>query len=44
MIESRKDKAGGRELDLLLYRAAIEIVAIDHDQSEVARMAWRRRG
>jgi ribonuclease VapC len=29
VIESRKDEAGGRELDLLLYRTAIEIVAVD---------------
>jgi ribonuclease VapC len=26
VIESRKGEAGGRELDLLLYRAAIEVV------------------
>ena len=25
LIESRKGEAGGRELDLLLYRATIEI-------------------
>ena len=44
MIESRKGEAGGRELDLLLYRAAIEIVAVDQDQAEIARIAWRRFG
>jgi ribonuclease VapC len=44
VIESRKGEAGGRELDLLLYRAAIEIVAVDQDQAEVARVAWRRFG
>ena len=44
VIESRKGEAGGRELDLLLYRAAIEVVAVDHDQAEVARIAWRRFG
>ena len=44
VIESRKGEAGGRELDLLLYRAAIEIVPVDHDQAEVARVAWRRFG
>jgi ribonuclease VapC len=36
VIESRKGGAGGRELDLLLYRAAIEIVSIDQDQAETA--------
>jgi uncharacterized protein with PIN domain len=39
VIESRKGEAGGRELDLLLYRAAIEIVAVDQDQAETARIA-----
>ncbi len=44
VIESRKGEAGARELDLLLYRAAIEIVAVDQDQAETARIAWRRFG
>ena len=44
VIESRKGEAGGRELDLLLYRAAIEVVPVDHDQAETAQIAWRRFG
>ncbi len=44
VIESRKGEAGGRELDLLLYRTGIEIVPVDHDQAEIARTAWRRFG
>jgi ribonuclease VapC len=44
VIESQKGEAGGRELDLLLYRAAIEVVAVDQDQVEIARLAWRRFG
>src|SRR5438105_15454892 len=44
VVESRKGEAGGRELDLLVYRAAIEIVAVDRDQAEIARVAWRRFG
>jgi ribonuclease VapC len=44
VIESRKGEAGGRELDLLLYRTAIEIIAVDQDQAEIARIAWRRFG
>ena len=39
VIESRKGEAGGRELDLLIYRAAIEIVAVDQEQAELARIA-----
>ena len=41
IIESRKGEAGGRELDLLVYRGGIEVVAVDQDQAETARAAWR---
>jgi len=44
VIESRKGEIGGHELDLLLYRARIEVVAVDQDQAEIARLAWRRFG
>jgi ribonuclease VapC len=44
VIEARKGEAGGRELDLLLYRSEIEVVAVDRDQAEAARTAWRRFG
>src|SRR5438270_6555353 len=44
VIESRKGETGGRELDLLLYRAGIEVVGVDQDQAELARIAWRRFG
>jgi|SRR5215469_18678672 len=40
VIDSRKGEAGGRELDLLIYRADIEIVPVDQDQVEIARIAW----
>jgi ribonuclease VapC len=42
VIESRKGEAGGRELDLMIYRGGMEIVAVDQDQAEIARVAWRR--
>ena len=44
VIESRKGEAGGRELDLLVYRGGIEVVAVDQNQAETARVAWRRFG
>jgi ribonuclease VapC len=44
VIESRKGEPGGRELDLLLYRAHIDIVPLDQDQAEIARIAWRHSG
>ena len=44
VVEARKGEAGGRELDLLIHRAQIEIVAMNADQAEIARAAWRKYG
>jgi ribonuclease VapC len=44
VIERRKGEAGSRELDLFVYRASIEPIAVDPDQMEIARLAWRRFG
>ena len=44
VIEAKKGEAGGRELDLLLHRAQIEIVVLNGDQVELARTAWRKYG
>ncbi len=44
VVEARKGEAGGRELDLLMHRAQIEIVAMNADQAEIARAAWRKYG
>lgn len=44
VIEARVGEAGGRELDLLLHKAAIEVVAVDAAQAELARHAYREFG
>jgi ribonuclease VapC len=44
VIERRKGIEAGRELDFALLRSRIEIVPVDHDQAEIARIAWRRFG
>jgi len=44
VIEARVGEAGGRELDLLLLKAAIEVVAVDAEQADLARQAFRRFG
>jgi len=44
VVEAKKGEAGGRELDLLLHRAQIEIIAMNADQAELARAAWRKFG
>lgn len=42
VIEARKGPAGGRELDLLLHKARIEVVPFTGEHFEIARDAWRR--
>lgn len=44
VIESRLGEAGGREFDLFLHRAVIEVVPVDGDQAEIARRAFRTYG
>ena len=44
VIEARVGEAGGRELDLLVQKAAIEIVAVDAEHAEFARYAYRTFG
>jgi ribonuclease VapC len=44
LVESRLGEIGGRELDLWLLRARVEIVPVDEEQVESARRGWRRFG
>ena len=44
VIESRKGEAGGVQLDLLVGKAALEIVPVDAEQIGEARRAYRRFG
>jgi ribonuclease VapC len=44
VIETRLGEAGGREFDLWLHRAGVEIVPVDTSQADTARRAWRRFG
>ena len=44
VIETRFGEPGGRELDLWLHRAAVDLVAVDADQADIARVAYRRYG
>lgn len=44
VIEARYGPAGGRELDLLLHVASVEIVSVTPEQAAVARAGWRRYG
>jgi ribonuclease VapC len=44
VVETRFGEPGGRELDLLLHKAGVQVVAVDRDQAELGREAYRRFG
>jgi ribonuclease VapC len=44
VIEARFGEEGGRELDLLIHKAQIEIAPFDQEQAEIAREAYRTYG
>jgi ribonuclease VapC len=44
VIEGRQGEAAGREFDLFVVRANLQIVSVDAEQADLARSAWRRYG
>lgn len=44
VLEARRGEAAGREFDLFLNQAKFEIVPVDAEQVEIARVAWRKYG
>jgi len=44
VLESRSGESAGIEFDLLMGRAGFEIVPVDAEQVEIARIAWRKYG
>lgn len=44
VVEARLGAAGGREFDLLVHKAHIDVVSVTAEQAEIARDAWRRFG
>ncbi len=44
VLESRIGEGAGREFDLFVMRSNIEVIAVDAEQAELARSAWRRYG
>lgn len=44
VVEARLGDAGGREFDLWLQRASVEVVPVDAEQADLARRAWRQFG
>ena len=41
VVEARFGEHGGRELDLMLHVAQVELVSVDREQAEVAREGFR---
>jgi ribonuclease VapC len=44
VLESRQGEAAGREFDLFVVRANLQIVPVDSEQVDLARSAWRKYG
>jgi ribonuclease VapC len=44
VLEARRGEAAGREFDLFLVKAKVELVPVDGEQVEIARSAWRKYG
>ncbi|MGE3475800.1 MAG: type II toxin-antitoxin system VapC family toxin [Rhodospirillaceae bacterium] len=44
VVEARLGDVGGREFDLWLQRAGVEVVPVDAEQADLARRAWRQFG
>ncbi len=44
VVEARQGESAGREFDLFVVRADLQVVPVDSEQVEIARFAWRRYG
>ncbi len=44
VLEARRGESAGREFDLFLVRANLQIAPVDSEQVEIARSAWRKYG
>jgi ribonuclease VapC len=44
VLEAQRGEAAGREFDLFVVRAGLQIAPVDAEQVEFARIAWRKYG
>lgn len=44
VLEARRGEAAGREFDLFVVRANLQVASVDSEQTEIARSAWRKYG
>lgn len=44
VVEARQGESAGREFDLFVVRASLQVVPVDAEQADLARAAWRKYG
>ena len=44
VLEAKRGESAGREFDLFVVRANLQIVPVDAEQIDIARSAWRKFG
>ena len=44
VLETRRGESAGREFDLFVVRANLQIIPVDAEQADLARSAWRKYG
>jgi|SRR4051794_15631855 ribonuclease VapC len=44
VLETKRGESAGREFDLFVVRAKLNIVPVDSEQAEIAQSAWRKYG
>jgi len=44
VLEARRGESAGREFDLFLRQAKVDVLPVDAEQVEIARLAWRQYG
>jgi len=44
VLEAKRGEAAGREFDLFVVRTNLEVIAVDAEQVDIARSAWRKYG
>ncbi len=44
VLEARRGESAGREFDLFVVRANLQIIPLDAEQADLARSAWRKYG
>jgi len=44
VLEGRQGEAAGREFDLFVVRANLQVAPVDAEQADIARSAWRKYG